>query len=117
VLAHRPTRAYAAQIVGFGVTVCLSMDASEAEIVRGVRLAADGGHAFVAMSAGSTRAVGVPSLTRRERDVLELLSEGRTNPEIARALCISVGTTRIHIKHVYRKLGVHSRGELLAIER
>lgn len=120
VLAYRPTRAYAARIHTFGVSVCIATEAPAAEIVRGVRLAAEGGQAFVAMSPRpprTKRAVGIGSLTRRERAVLELLGKGQTNAEIAQALCISVGTTRIHVKHVYRKLGVHSRGELLGVER
>lgn len=118
VVAHRPTRAYATRIVSFGVTVCLSTDTSAAEIVRGVRMAADGRHVFVSMSARparAARAAGISALTRREREVLELLGKGRPNAEIARALQISTGTARIHVKHIYRKLGVNSRGELLGV--
>jgi len=120
VLAHRPTRAYAKRMLALGVGVCLSTDTPAVEIVRGVRLAAGGGHVFVAMSPRPVRlgrAAGVGSLTRRERDVLELLGRGQTNAEIAEALCVSVETTRVHVKHVYRKLGVNSRGELLEMER
>jgi DNA-binding NarL/FixJ family response regulator len=120
VLAHRPTRAYAARALKLGVNVCLATDAPAKEVVRGVRMAAGGKHVFVAMSsrpAGVGRAAGTASLTPRERAVFELLGNGQTNAEIAQKLCISVGTTRIHVKHVYRKLGVHSRTELLEMER
>jgi DNA-binding CsgD family transcriptional regulator len=48
-------------------------------------------------------------LTARERDVLELLSEGLTNAEIARQLWIAPGTVRRHLEHIYDKLGVHTR--------
>jgi DNA-binding NarL/FixJ family response regulator len=119
VLAHRPTRAYVARLVAFGVTVCLSIDASELEIVRGVRLAAGGRHVFVAMSerpSRAARAVRSSALTDREREVLDRLSKGQRNAEIAEALRISVETARMHTKHLYRKLGVSSRGELLGIE-
>ena len=108
------------RVCGWWVLVCRRWMSLRPGIVRAVRLAADGGHAFVATSSGSARAargVGMRPLTRRERAVFELLSEGRTNAEIAEALCISVGTTRIHVKHVYRKLGVHARGELLGMGR
>jgi DNA-binding NarL/FixJ family response regulator len=118
VLAHRPTRAYATRMVGFGVTACLSTDASALEIVQGVCLAADGNHVYVAMSNDRTQARDareLGSLTRREREVLELLGNGRTNAEIAQALHVSTETARTHAKHVYRKLGVGSRGELLGI--
>jgi DNA-binding CsgD family transcriptional regulator len=57
------------------------------------------------------------SLTRRESDVLELLSTGHKTVEIARVLQVGTETVRTHTRHVYRKLGVSSRGELLGIEQ
>jgi two-component system, NarL family, response regulator len=48
-------------------------------------------------------------LTPREMDVLRLLAEGRANREIAAALFVSEGTVKIHITHLYEKLGVTSR--------
>jgi len=50
-------------------------------------------------------------LSAREREVHELLAEGRTNEEIARQLYISLSTTKVHVKHIYEKLGVRSRLE------
>ena len=50
-------------------------------------------------------------LTPRECEVHELLAEGRTNEEIARLLYISLSTTKVHVKHIYEKLGVRSRLE------
>jgi DNA-binding NarL/FixJ family response regulator len=120
VLAHRPSRAYAARALAFGVNVCLATDAPAREVVRGVRMAAGGKHVFVAMSPRRARrvagGVGVYALTGRERDVLALLSSGRKNAEIAQTLNVSVETTRTHVKHLYSKLGVSSRGELLGLE-
>jgi DNA-binding CsgD family transcriptional regulator len=48
-------------------------------------------------------------VTRREREVLDLVAEGKTNAEIAAALCLSPGTVRRHLENVYAKLGVHTR--------
>ena len=48
-------------------------------------------------------------LSRREREVLRLLVEGRSNPEIADALYISHGTVRNHVTNIFTKLGVESR--------
>jgi DNA-binding CsgD family transcriptional regulator len=48
-------------------------------------------------------------LTPREREVLELVAEGRTNAEVARVLWISPGTVRKHLENSYEKLGVHTR--------
>jgi DNA-binding NarL/FixJ family response regulator len=56
-------------------------------------------------------------LSPRERDVYELIREGRTNPEIAATLFISNSTVKVHVRHIYEKLGVHSRAEAAAVER
>jgi DNA-binding NarL/FixJ family response regulator len=48
-------------------------------------------------------------LTRREREVLKLLGEGRGMPEIARALGLSPHTIRTHMGNLYSKLGAHTR--------
>jgi DNA-binding CsgD family transcriptional regulator len=51
----------------------------------------------------------VPRLTAREREILDLVAEGRTNAEIAERLWLSLGTVRKHLDNVYAKLGVHTR--------
>jgi DNA-binding NarL/FixJ family response regulator len=53
-------------------------------------------------------------LTPREREVYELIVQGRTNPEIARTLFISESTTKVHVRHIFEKLGVHNRAEAAA---
>jgi DNA-binding CsgD family transcriptional regulator len=53
-------------------------------------------------------------LSPRERDVCELLGRGRSNREIARALFISESTAKIHVRHIYEKLGVRNRAEAAA---
>jgi DNA-binding NarL/FixJ family response regulator len=50
-------------------------------------------------------------LSPRESEVHELLAQGLTNEEIARLLYISLSTTKVHVKHIYQKLGVRSRLE------
>lgn len=52
-------------------------------------------------------------LTKREREVLDLLLEGRSLPYIQKELYISEGTARTHASHLYSKLGVHNRQELI----
>ena len=51
------------------------------------------------------------NLTPRESEVHELLAQGLTNEEIAKLLYISLSTTKVHVKHIYDKLGVRSRLE------
>ena len=50
-------------------------------------------------------------LTSREREILELLSEGKASKEIADSLAISYHTVRVHLKHIYEKLHVRSHSE------
>ena len=56
-------------------------------------------------------------LTRREREVLGLLSEQRSNQEIAEELGIALATVKIHLHRIFRKLGVHNRQEAMATAR
>jgi DNA-binding NarL/FixJ family response regulator len=53
-------------------------------------------------------------LTRREREVLELLAQGRSNKEIAEALVITTNTVKRHLKAIFNKLEVHSRAAAAA---
>ncbi|HET9918597.1 MAG TPA: response regulator transcription factor [Ktedonobacteraceae bacterium] len=48
-------------------------------------------------------------LSPREREVLQLLTQGQTNREIAQNLTVSVSTVKIHVEHILAKLGVSDR--------
>ena len=52
-------------------------------------------------------------LTARELDVLLLLAAGRSQPYICDYLVLSKSTVSTHVSHIYQKLSVHSRQELL----
>jgi DNA-binding CsgD family transcriptional regulator len=58
-------------------------------------------------------AKGWDSLTPAERQVVTLVGEGLTNPEVGRRLFVSPRTVGHHLAHVYQKLGIHSRGALI----
>jgi DNA-binding NarL/FixJ family response regulator len=58
---------------------------------------------------------GLGSLTAREREVLNLLSRGHSNREIAEELAITNKTVKNHLSRVYEKIGVHSRSEAIAL--
>ena len=53
-------------------------------------------------------------LTKREREVLELITSGATNVRIAEQLVLSEGTVKSHVKHILRKLRVANRAEAVA---
>ena len=55
-------------------------------------------------------------LSRRELEVYELMVQGRTNGEIATTLFISESTAKVHIRHIFEKLGVHTRAEAAAAD-
>ena len=53
----------------------------------------------------------LPALTLRETTVLQMFQQGYSYKETARILNCSIGTVQTHAKHIYRKMGVHSRAE------
>jgi DNA-binding NarL/FixJ family response regulator len=58
-----------------------------------------------------TRIVPSSPLTDRETEVLDLLRQGMSNREIARTLWIAQSTAKVHVRHIFEKLGVRSRTE------
>jgi LuxR family maltose regulon positive regulatory protein len=79
--------------------------------------------AVLATEAGASPATGngttilIEPLSEREREVLRLLAEGKTNREIADGLYVSLGTVKAHTHHVFAKLGVRGRTEAAARAR
>jgi DNA-binding NarL/FixJ family response regulator len=70
---------------------------------------------------GSSRHRGTPAaakrlgeLSSREREVLDLLSQGLTNRELAGRLRLSIHAVKYHVSGIYRKLGVGNRTEAAA---
>ncbi|MBY6187181.1 response regulator [Marinobacter hydrocarbonoclasticus] len=57
------------------------------------------------------------NLTPRERQIAELIAEGKSNKAIGEALFISEGTAKVHVKNLMRKTGCHSRVELAIMVR
>jgi DNA-binding NarL/FixJ family response regulator len=55
------------------------------------------------------------ALTRRQHDVLHALRSGLSEKQIAAALDLSVHTVHVHVKAIYRRFNVTSRGELLSL--
>ncbi len=66
-------------------------------------------------AAASPSSPPLAELTPREYEILQHLAEGLSNKMIARALDITDGTVKLHVKSILRKLGVHSRVEAAVI--
>jgi DNA-binding CsgD family transcriptional regulator len=56
----------------------------------------------------------VDALTPSERRIADLVTEGRSNRQIAESLFLTKNTVAWHLRHIYRKLGVSTRDELRA---
>lgn len=62
-------------------------------------------------AAQTSQSVDATTLTKREAAILDLIAQGESYGDVAKTLSVSVGTVQTHIKNIYGKLAVHSRGE------
>ncbi len=116
-VASQPTMSTCAQLLAFGASACVGRDTQARDLLAAVHLASRGlqltprhdGDAAARPVAGSQL------LTPREAEILPMLEQGSSNAQIALALQVGVETIRTHARSIYRKLGVASRRELLAM--
>jgi DNA-binding CsgD family transcriptional regulator len=78
-----------------------------------------GDRRLIIRRAGRTLLLGeeIAALTRREREIVDELAEGRSNAEIAERLTIAPTTVRKHLENIYAKLGVNTRTAAVAATR
>ncbi len=126
ILAHVSTRVllltlhdtpeYVRSALAAGASGYVLKDAGRDELLHAIRAVASGRTALpahllrkaMAPSAGP-RPDDLARLTPRERQVLSLVADGRTNKEIARTLGIGPGTVKAHVEKLIAKLGVADR--------
>ena len=108
-----------------GATGYLLKDSPPGELVRGIRELRAGGapispsiarRLLARIRAPAAAASGAPGtaaslLTERESEILRLVAKGLSFGDVAATLGISEHTVVAHVKNIYRKLSVHSRGE------
>jgi predicted ATPase/DNA-binding CsgD family transcriptional regulator len=84
---------------------------------EGARLTLDEAVAYVRRSRGARRRpdTGWASLTPTELEVVRLVVDGLSNPEVGSRLFMSRGTVKTHLSHVYAKLGIANRTELATL--
>jgi two-component system, NarL family, nitrate/nitrite response regulator NarL len=104
-----------------GAAGYLLKEASRDEIVAAVLAVARGESVLPAeVGAGLVGEIRLRSpsetlvLTQREREIMRLIANGKSFPEIASALFIGVTTVKTHAQHVYEKLGVSDRAAAVA---
>jgi DNA-binding NarL/FixJ family response regulator len=114
---------YVRRFLQLGVAGYVLKKAAGAELLSAIRAVHRGGLVVdpsvaheVLRDASSARPVAADdpyeSLTERERQVLKLVAEGRSNKEVAAFLDVSVKTAMTHREHVMQKLGLHNRTDL-----
>jgi DNA-binding NarL/FixJ family response regulator len=129
ILSQYEDREYVRRLLKAGVSGYVLKKSAGAELAGAIRAVHKGGLvldpevARTAMAEAGPAAPGqsdpYESLTDREKQVLKLVAEGKSNKEVAEVLGISVKTAMTHREHVMEKLGVHNRTELVrfAIKR
>ncbi len=104
---------YARALTKLDIQGYLRKTASTDEIIAAVRQVAAGGTVFdpeiVRVLEDSSDSA--ESLTAREREVLQLIADGRRNAEIADELVLSIKTVEFHISNLFAKMGARSRSE------
>lgn len=104
-----------------GASGYLLKGAPAEEIARAIRAVyaggayLDAGVAAKVVAGARGEAARGPGLTPREREVLQAVSEGRTNGQIGRALGIAERTVKFHVGSVLEKLGAESRAQAVRI--
>ncbi|MDZ4258675.1 MAG: response regulator transcription factor [Gemmatimonadales bacterium] len=120
-----------ADFVTAGAAGFIMKDATLDEFLDTVRTVSDGGQvlpmqltrtlfsqiAEIAVRRGKPREMESIGLTQRERQVIDLISDGLSNKEIAARLHIAVHTVKSHVHNVLEKLALHTRLEVAAFTR
>ena len=110
------------QAIEAGAVGYLYKDVEEEELIGAIRSAREGRpvlaqeamQALMNRTARPAESSTIEPLTNREREVLSLMAQGMTNPQIAAQLVISPSTVQFHVHNILGKLGVQTRTEAVA---
>ncbi len=116
------------EFVHVGVSGFIMKDATLEDLVRTIRSVAEGAHvlppqmtstlfsqiAKVAVASGRPEALNAVRMTKRERQVINLISEGLGNKQIAARLHVSIHTVKSHVRNIMEKLALHTRLQIAA---
>lgn len=121
-LSMHTDRRFVSEMLKAGAVGFVSKDSAFEELVQAIR-AVEGGQVYLSPSAagvvvddyvraGQREASAFSSLTAREREVLQLMSEGRSTKQIAMDLGVSTKTVETHRRQIMEKLELYSVAEL-----
>ena len=125
ILSMHADEDYLVRALNSGVKAYLLKDSAELDLVRAVRAVAQGGSFFSPaiaqlLAEDYTRQLqqrglqdSYELLTEREKEVLQLLAEGKSNKEVATALNVSSYTVETHRTHIMQKLDLHNTAEVV----
>jgi two-component system, NarL family, response regulator NreC len=125
ILSMQSNEAFIIQALRAGAKGYLLKDCVDVDLARGIRAVSQGKSFFspavakvmlddyVRQMAEKGMTDRYDSLSEREREVFQLIAEGRANKEIAELLFISVSTVETHRAHIMEKLDLHSAAEIV----
>jgi len=122
ILTMREDPEYARQALRAGARSYVLKEAEPAELLQAFRLAVSGGNYLhprlgALMATGEDGATDSVALSEREREVVRLIANGYTNPEIAEQLNVAERTVKTYRARAIEKLGFSSRAEITAYVR
>jgi two-component system response regulator NreC len=125
ILSMHSDEAYVTRALQAGAKGYMLKDSADQDLLRAVAAVAGGQSFFspavaklmlddyVRRVAGTKATDRYASLSEREREIFQLVAEGRTNREVAEILSISPATVETHRAHILQKLDVHNTAELV----
>jgi DNA-binding NarL/FixJ family response regulator len=122
-LSTHADKRYVQNMIRAGATSYVLKESASEDLLRAVRAAARGEHYLSpkitgclleswTVAQGSDSSTAYELLAPREREVLRLLSEGKSSKEIAAKLELSIKTVETHRRNITQKVGLHSVAEL-----
>jgi two-component system, NarL family, response regulator NreC len=122
ILTMREDPEYARQALRAGARSYVLKEAEPAELLQAFRLAVAGGNYLhprlgALMAAGEDSPADGVALSEREREVVRLIANGYTNPQIAEQLHVAERTVKTYRARAIEKLGFSSRAEITAYAR
>ena len=111
-------RSYVTQMIGNGACGYLLKSADKEEISAAINAVTEGRMYFSSSISYSNETLNkdeAPTLTKREKEIMQLIAEGMTSNEIARKLFLSIYTVDTHRKNLLTKFEVHNTAQLIKL--